>query len=139
MDPAPHVSEPVVDGSTAVALVVDDSKAMRMILSRMLRALGFEVLQAENGKEGLAVLDRAGSVQVALVDWNMPEMDGVEFVRRVRAERGADGPRLMMVTSESDLTKVNAALEAGADEYAMKPFDVEVIKEKLDLLGVGVR
>ncbi len=120
------------------ALVVDDSKAMRMILSRMLRALGFEVLVAENGREGLEVLERAGEVAVALVDWNMPEMDGVEFVRRVNAERGASRPRLMMVTSEADIAKVTTALEAGADEYAMKPFDVEIIKEKLELLGLGV-
>jgi two-component system, chemotaxis family, chemotaxis protein CheY len=134
---APLASHDAVDGPGHVALVVDDSKAMRMILSRMLRGLGFDVLQAENGREGLEVLGRAGTVEVALVDWNMPEMDGVEFVRRVRAERGPDGPRLMMVTSESDLTKVTAALEAGADEYAMKPFDVEVIREKLELLGLG--
>jgi two-component system, chemotaxis family, chemotaxis protein CheY len=134
VDPAPLLS----DASGATALVVDDSKAMRMILSRMLRGLGFEVLQAENGREGLEVLERTGDVSVALVDWNMPEMDGVEFVRRVRADRGADGPRLMMVTSESDHTKVAAALDAGADEYAMKPFDIEVIKEKLELLGLEV-
>lgn len=137
MDTVSLATQDPTGRGTHLALVVDDSKAMRMILSRMLRGLGFEVLQAENGREGLEVLDRAGEVEVALVDWNMPEMDGVEFVRRVRADRGADGPRLMMVTSESDLAKVNAALEAGADEYAMKPFDVEIIKEKLVLLGVG--
>lgn len=119
------------------ALVVDDSKAMRMILSRMLRGLGFDVLVAENGREGLEVLDRAGEVAVALVDWNMPEMDGVEFVRRVCEQRGTTRPRLMMVTSETDLGRVTAALDAGADEYAMKPFDAEVIKEKLELLGLG--
>src|SRR3954466_10214314 len=96
------------------ALVVDDSKAVRSLLGRMLRQVGFEVAEAANGREGLERLRRPGRTDVALVDWNMPEMDGLEFVRTVRADPSLAGLRLMMVTTENELERVAVALEAGA-------------------------
>lgn len=121
------------------AMVVDDSRATRAILGRILQELGFEdVLQAADGEEGLALLAASSDVALALVDWNMPVMDGLEFVRSVRQDRAYDGLRLVMVTTESDVDRMVSALEAGADEYAMKPFTAAVIREKLELLGVCV-
>lgn len=118
------------------ALVIDDSTTMRRILGRMLRQIGFEVAEAGNGCEGLERLRQAADTDVVLVDWNMPEMDGLAFIRAVRADSAFDSVRLMMVTTESDLSRVATALEAGADEYVMKPFTEEIIREKLQLLGV---
>jgi two-component system chemotaxis response regulator CheY len=119
------------------ALVIDDSRATRSILGRMLRQIGFETTEAGNGREAL---DRLAGMEappdLALVDWNMPEMSGFEFVQAVRANPAYVGVRLVMVTTETELAQVATALEAGADEYIMKPFTREVIVEKLDLLGV---
>lgn len=119
----------------SAALVVDDSKAMRMILSRMLKSLGYTVHQAVDGLDGLNQLRRLEGVSVVLVDWNMPELDGLGFVRAVRADSSFDQVRLLMVSSEADHSRIMTALEAGADEYAMKPFDVETIRAKLELIG----
>ena len=119
------------------ALVVDDSRAIRAIVGRTLRELGFEVAEAAHGGEALAWLDANGPVEVALIDWNMPEVDGYELVQRIRAERRYASMRLMMVTSESELVQVERALGAGADEYLMKPFTKDAILAKLQLLGLG--
>ncbi len=118
------------------ALVVDDSSAMRMILSRIMRDLGFEVFEAEHGRDGLERLRQLGRVDVALVDWRMPEMSGLEFVEAVRRERTWDDVPLMMVTTETELAQVRRALAAGVNEYVMKPFTKEAIREKLALLGI---
>ncbi len=119
------------------ALVVDDSRAMRLILRRMLREVGFEVFEASNGREALEVLEEIGKTELMLVDWNMPEMNGYDFVRAVRSNHHSDGSFLMMVTTETEMEQVVKALEAGVDEYVMKPFTKEVILEKLDLLGIA--
>lgn len=119
------------------ALVIDDSKTMRSILGRILQQIGFEVAEAGDGRQGLDRLRQFGKPDLALVDWNMPEMNGCEFVRAVRADPAFSDLRLMMVTTENELSQVAAALDAGADEYVMKPFTREVIVEKLNLLGVG--
>jgi len=101
----------------------------------MMIDLGFDVCEADNGISALDVLAGPVSVDLALVDWNMPEMNGVEFLRKVRAsERWADLP-LVMVTSETGLDHISEALAAGASEYIMKPFDRMVVEEKLQLLG----
>ena len=119
------------------ALIVDDSRAMRLILSRTLTELGFEVDQAANGREALEIFKQRGaSFGLALVDWNMPELSGIEFIRRVRAVPEFNSVRLMMVTSEIELEQMSLALEAGADEYVMKPFTREAVEDKLRLLGV---
>jgi len=118
------------------ALIVDDSRAMRTMLKRLMGELGFDVLEAGHGLEGLAALREAGPVDVALVDWNMPEMDGLEFVKAMRQERAYADVKVMMVTAENDMTKMARALMAGADEYAMKPLTRDMIVEKLGLLGI---
>jgi two-component system, chemotaxis family, chemotaxis protein CheY len=119
------------------ALVIDDSKAMRSILGRMLRGLDFEVVEAANGREAMEQLQGLGKVDIALVDWNMPEMNGFDFVRAVRSEHIYDGVLLMMVTTETEMENVVRALAAGANEYVMKPFTPEVILEKLQLFGMA--
>ena len=119
------------------ALIIDDSKAMRSILGRMLRGLDFEVIEAANGREALERLKGLGKVDLALVDWNMPEMNGFDFVRAVRSEHIYDGVLLMMVTTETEMENVVRALAAGANEYVMKPFTQEVILEKLQIFGMA--
>ena len=118
------------------ALVIDDSRAMRRIIKSMLMESGFEVTEAENGQDGLARLAELGSVDLALVDWNMPVMNGYEFVQAVRKDRLHDGMRLMMVTTETGAEEMTLALEAGADEYVMKPFTKDAIIEKIRMLGL---
>ncbi len=121
------------------ALVIDDSRATRCIMGRILRQIGFEVVEADNGRAGLDRLRGMARPEVALVDWNMPEMSGFDFVRAVRADSAFAATRLVMVTTETELLQVAAALEQGADEYIMKPFTAEMIVQKLDLLGVPHR
>jgi two-component system chemotaxis response regulator CheY len=118
------------------ALVVDDSRAMRLILGRMLRELGLEVAEATNGREALVHIAAGLDPLVMLVDWNMPEMTGIEFVEAVRRPPYSSTARLVMVTTETELPQVVRALAAGADEYVMKPFTKEAIFEKLQLLGL---
>ncbi len=123
----------------ARALVVDDSRAMRRILTRMLSELGFETEEAAGAKEALAILrSRAPLPDLALVDWNMPEMSGIEFVRTVRADPDCNDVSLLMVTTETEPARVAEALAAGADEYVMKPFTQEVLVSKLAILGMKV-
>jgi two-component system chemotaxis response regulator CheY len=121
------------------ALVVDDARAMRMMLSGMLKEVGFtEVAQAGNGKEGLAHLTAHPDTRLALVDWNMPEMTGIEMVVAVRQNEALKDVCLMMVTTESERSQVEKALTAGANEFAMKPFTKEIIADKLKLLGFSL-
>ena len=117
------------------ALVIDDSSTMRLILKRFLDKMGFHVVEAANGREALERLREMGQTDLVLVDWNMPEMNGVDFVRSVRADRSFDNLPLVMVTTNTELEHVAEALEAGANEYVMKPFTMDVIREKLGLLG----
>ena len=120
------------------ALVIDDSRAMRMILGRMLRELGMEVAEAANGRLGLDLLDEGLDPGLVLVDWNMPEMTGIEFVAAVRQPPYVSTARIVMVTTETEVPQVAQALAAGADEYVMKPFTKESIFEKLQLLGIEI-
>lgn len=119
------------------ALIVDDSKAMRSVLRSMLREAGFEVSEAGNGREALERLRQNQQIQVALVDWNMPEMDGFDFVCAMRADPDYARLCVLMVTIETDLGRVSEALSAGANEYLMKPFTKEALYGKLDLLGIS--
>ena len=118
------------------ALVVDDSRSMRSIIAKQLKQLGFEVYEAENGHEAMARLNEVKNMNLVLLDWNMPEMDGLEVLNLVRAEPAYKDVRVMMVTTESEMSRVATALEAGASEYLMKPFDREALLEKLILLGM---
>ncbi len=124
--------------STIQVLVIDDSRTMRLILGRMLRDLGLEVAEASNGREALAQLDAGLSPAVILVDWNMPEMTGIEFVEAVRHPPYESTAKLVMVTTETEVPQVRRALESGADEYVMKPFTSDAIIEKLQLLGLQI-
>ncbi len=118
------------------ALVVDDSRAMRAILSRLMEQLGFEVTQAGDGRQALDALKAGLRPQVALVDWNMPVMDGLTFIKTCRDSERFRDITLMMVTTESEQAQIVRALAAGAHEYVIKPFTEEVIAEKLALLGL---
>jgi two-component system chemotaxis response regulator CheY len=119
-----------------LALVVDDSRAMRSILTRLMSGLGFDVAEAGDGAEALAVLDAGPRPDVVLVDWNMPVMDGLTFIKQVRSRDDLRDVSLMMVTTESEQSQIVRALAAGAHEYVIKPFTDEVIAEKLALLGL---
>ena len=120
------------------ALVVDDSRVIRTILGRILNDLGFNVQEAANGREAIESLDRTGSPDVVFVDWNMPVMNGLEFITSVRGDAKLAGLPLVMVTSESEMDSIAKALEVGVSEYIMKPFDREIIRDKLNLLGISV-
>jgi two-component system chemotaxis response regulator CheY len=117
------------------ALVVEDSRPTRAIMRQFLETIGFEVHEAGDGRAGLDTLARIGAVDVALIDWNMPVMDGCELVRRMRALDDHRRTAIMMVTTENQLEQVSIALEAGADEFLMKPFDQQALQEKLALMG----
>lgn len=118
------------------ALVIDDSRVMRKLLGTMLGHLGFEVAEAGNGVEGLAQIEAGSLPDVVLVDWNMPEMNGVDMIRAVRGRRDWDALRILMVSSETSPGQVSEALAAGADEYLMKPFTADDLRAKLDMLGL---
>jgi two-component system chemotaxis response regulator CheY len=121
------------------ALVIDDSRAMRRIVSGILEGLGYETLQAGHGREGLDVLEGLPADQLpdlVCVDWNMPVMDGLQFVSAVRSNPGWRSMTIMMVTSESEHTQIVRALAAGAHEYVIKPFTADAIRDKLALLGL---
>jgi two-component system chemotaxis response regulator CheY len=118
------------------AMVVDDSRAMRSLLKGMLKSIGFEVFEAANGVEALVKLREIGVPELALFDWNMPEMDGYQLLRYVRSNASYATTKIMMVTTETEVSQITKALEAGADEYVMKPFTVEAICEKITMLGI---
>lgn len=121
------------------ALIVDDSRAMRGILKRILLSAGFSAIgEAANGREGLEWLGKEETPDIVLLDWNMPEMNGLEMLRQLRADERFAALSVMMVTTEIELEHVEQALLAGANEYIMKPFTPEAIAEKLELLGLPV-
>lgn len=116
-------------------LVVDDSRAIRSMLRRMLTGLGFEVVEAGNGAEALAALDAADPrFDLVLVDWNMPVMDGLTFVKEMRRDKRFANVVVLMVSSESDPEKVARALMKGADDYVIKPLTADVLTAKLEML-----
>lgn len=118
------------------ALVVDDSRAMRMILSGILIEAGFEVCQAGDGVEALEVMNGANqSIELVMADWNMPRMNGLDFVTALRTQDRFRDVRIVMVTTETEIDQICRALEAGANEYIMKPFTREAVTDKLHLVG----
>lgn len=118
------------------ALVVDDSRPIRRIETEILRDLGFETADACNGKEAIELLQSSAPTDLVLVDWNMPEMNGLEFIKAVRSEKRYSGMSILMVTTETEPEQMLRALTAGADEYLMKPFQKESLVDKLRLIGV---
>ena len=118
------------------ALVIDDSRTVRAIIRNILREMSMDVVEAGNGAEGLEQLRQTPDVELVLVDWNMPEMNGLDFIRAVRAQRAYDPVRILMVTTETEREQVARALDAGANEYVMKPFTRDILVAKLNLLDV---
>jgi two-component system chemotaxis response regulator CheY len=119
------------------ALVVDDSRAIRSIIGKTLADLGFEVSEAGDGREALARLEALGTVELVMVDWNMPEMDGYEFLCAARQRPVWRDVVILMVTTETEMGQMQRALEAGANEYVMKPFTRTALLEKLQLVGLA--
>ena len=116
-------------------LVVDDSRVIRKVARRILEDLGFEIAEAADGMEALAWC-RAAMPDAILLDWNMPVMGGLDFLRKLRSEPGGDAPVVIFCTVENDLAHIEEALEAGADEYIMKPFDGDIIESKFAEVGL---
>lgn len=117
------------------ALIVDDSRFVRGYLRGLLEVKGIECEEAADGQAGLDRLNGNGPFDIALVDWNMPVMNGLEMLQKLRAG-GFYGLKVMMVTTEAENDFIMRALNAGADEYLMKPFDDEALTEKLAMLGL---
>jgi two-component system, chemotaxis family, chemotaxis protein CheY len=117
-------------------LVVDDSKVIRKVARHILETLNFTVEEAEDGREALSRCD-ANMPDVILLDWNMPVMSGMEFLRALRQSERVDQPKVVFCTTENDIAHIRAAIAAGADEYVMKPFDRETLHSKLQIVGLA--
>jgi len=116
-------------------LVVDDSKVIRMVARRILEGLNFEVIEAVDGKDAL---DRCLETMpdAVLLDWNMPIMSGIEFLRELRKTDGGNSPIVVFCTTENDMEHIREAMEAGANEYIMKPFDSDILEAKFTQVGL---
>jgi len=119
------------------ALVVDDSRAIRSIIGKVLTELGFAVSEAGNGREALGRLAELGRADLVLVDWNMPEMNGFDFLCAARRNPSWNDTVIIMVSTETEMGQMQRALDAGANEYVMKPFTREGLLEKLQLAGLA--
>ncbi|MZR61401.1 response regulator [Alcanivorax sp. DP30] len=123
--------------ATPQALVIDDSRAMRLILGDLLNQLGYETHEAGDGQQAISLLEGDTNIpSLALVDWNMPVMNGLDFIKAVREQNCYTGMKLLVVTSEAEVGHMVEALTAGADEYLMKPFSSEALASKLEMLGL---
>jgi two-component system chemotaxis response regulator CheY len=119
------------------AMIVDDSRAMRSMLRKILAENGVEVVaEAENGVEALALLNELAPIDLTLLDWNMPVMNGYDLLCAVRKEAKWREMRVMLVTTETEASQILRALDAGADEYLIKPFAKEALREKLNVMGL---
>ncbi len=127
-----------VDGTMKTCLVVDDSSVIRKVARRILEGLDFKITEAEDGQQALEQC-RNGLPDAVLLDWNMPVMDGYDFLRNLRQMPGGNKPKVVFCTTENDVAHIARALHAGANEYIMKPFTREALGTKLDLLGVEYR
>ena len=119
-------------------LIIDDSRIIRKVARRIVESLGYEVDEAADGAEALAYCGGA-MPDVLLLDWNMPVMDGLSFLRRLRALPGGDRPKVLFCTIETRPERIAEALAAGADDYVMKPFDGEILQSKLAEVGATIR
>ena len=116
-------------------LVVDDSRVVRKVARRILEAHGYDVSEAEDGQRALEAC-RAGMPDCVLLDWNMPVMNGLEFLKALRAEFGPENPPVLFCTTETDMSFVEQAIEHGAQEFIMKPFDAEILMGKFEQAGL---
>ena len=117
-------------------LVIDDSRATRAFIGGILRELNLPVIEAGDGQQGLDRLREFPDISLVLVDWNMPVMDGLEFIEAVRAQPAYARLPIVMVTTESESEQMNRAMRAGANEYVMKPFTKDVLAAKLSMLDL---
>jgi two-component system chemotaxis response regulator CheY len=115
-------------------LIVDDSKVVRKVALKIFEELGFVCSEAEDGQKAVDACT-AQMPYVILLDWNMPVMNGIEFLKKLRTMPGGDVPKVMFCTTENDFSFIEQALAAGANEYIMKPFDKEIVQGKLDQIG----
>lgn len=116
-------------------LIVDDSRVIRKVARQIFEASGFECEEAEDGKIALTACQNK-TFTVVLLDWNMPVMDGIEFLRALRQLPNGSSPVVIFCTTENDLSHIQEALASGANEYIMKPFDADIVRSKLCQLGV---
>jgi|SRR5450432_496285 two-component system chemotaxis response regulator CheY len=116
------------------ALIIDDSSSMRSILRQYMREMKYDVVEAGNGKEALQKCEETKDFTIVLVDWNMPVMNGLDFIRALRARHEFDNVKLMMVTTENDSARITEALSAGANEFMMKPFTYDALEQKIALV-----
>jgi two-component system, chemotaxis family, chemotaxis protein CheY len=116
-------------------LVVDDSSVIRKVARRILEGLEFEIAEAEDGEQALEAC-RGKMPDAVLLDWNMPKMDGYEFLRSLRKLPHGDRPKVVFCTTENDVAHIARALHAGANEYIMKPFDKEIVEAKFQEVGL---
>ena len=116
-------------------LIVDDSSVIRKVARRILEGLDFKISEAEDGEQALGECQRE-MPDAVLLDWNMPKMDGYEFLRSLRRLPGGDTPKVVFCTTENDIDHITRALDAGANEYIMKPFDRDILAAKFQELGV---
>ena len=116
-------------------LIVDDSKVIRMVAKKILEELSFETEEAADGKQALEACQRK-MPDAVLLDWNMPVMSGIEFLREMRKLPGGDAPIVVFCTTENDIEHIQEAIESGANEYIMKPFDSEIIQAKFSQVGL---
>jgi len=116
-------------------MVVDDSSVIRKVARRILEDLDFEIAEAENGEEAIEACRRQ-MPEAILLDWNMPKMDGYEFLRVLRRLPGGDRPKVVFCTTENDVAHIARALHAGANEYIMKPFDKDIVEAKFQEVGL---
>jgi two-component system chemotaxis response regulator CheY len=124
-----------LEHAVKTCLVVDDSRVIRKVARRVLEDIGFEIAEAADGMEALAWC-RAAMPDAVLLDWNMPVMNGIEFLRQLRTEPGGEEPIVVFCTVENDVEHIRMALDAGANEYIMKPFDGEIIAAKFAEAGL---
>ena len=116
-------------------LIVDDSKVVRTVARKILEDLNFAIYEAEDGQVAMNVCNRQ-MPDAILLDWNMPVMDGIEFLRELRKSAGGEAPMVIFCTTENDLAHIEEAIAAGANEYIMKPFDSEIIQSKFSQVGL---
>jgi two-component system, chemotaxis family, chemotaxis protein CheY len=117
-------------------LVVDDSAVIRKVARRILEGMNFVIAEAQDGREALECC-QASMPDAILLDWNMPQMDGYEFLRALRAHPDGKRPKIVFCTTENDVASIARAMHAGADEYIMKPFDKEIITSKFMQVGLA--
>jgi len=118
-----------------ICMVVDDSSVIRKVVRRILEGMSFQVVEAEDGEQALAACQQQ-LPDVIMLDWNMPKMDGYEFLKALRRLPGGDQPKVIFCTTENDVAHIARALHAGANEYIMKPFDKEIVEAKFQEVGL---